>query len=407
MKILQIHNFHYIKGGAATAYFSHIKILKEHGHQVACFSTIQNQNEKSEWSKYFVNYYDLNKKHNLLTKFKIIGRILYNLESKRKIKQLINDFKPEIAHIHNIYHHISPSIISELKKQKIPIVMTLHDYKLICPNYSLFAHGKIWEKSKGEKYYKCFFDKCVKNSYLKSLVSVIEAYFHKFTKVYEKIDLFISPSNFLKNKFHEHGFKGKIVTIRNPILKIPEIDNKIETENYLLYFGRLSKEKSIEDIIYAFARLKNKHGHKLLIVGDGPEKNALQTIANKANLRDKIIFTGYKKGVELEKIIRKSRVVILSSKWYDNYPYSILEAKLLTKILICGNIGGISEMIKNNQDGLLFNPGDINDLSKKMEDVIINYNKYKQMGIQARNNVININNKEKYYIDIMNVYKNL
>jgi len=148
MKILIVNSFNFLKGGSDRAALDMLKILEDHGHEVAYFSTIHPDNYPSKWSKYFVKYYDLNSSHGWMSKIKIVLRIWYNFEARKKIRALIRDFKPDIAHLHNIYHHLSPSVISELKKHKIPVVKTLHDYKLISPNYYLFLDGKIWEKTK-------------------------------------------------------------------------------------------------------------------------------------------------------------------------------------------------------------------------------------------------------------------
>ncbi len=206
MKILFVNKFYYLKGGAERYYFDLKNLFEREGHKVIPFSMEDKKNFKSDYSKYFVSNVELEKPGFSLKDLKTAGRIIYSFEAKKKIEELIKKEKPEIAHINNIYHQISPSILTVLKKYKIPMVQTLHDYKLICPIYILYSKGGICERCKKYRYYHCTFRKCTKNSRGASLINTKEMYWHKFLKIYENnIDLFISPSNFLRNKILEWG----------------------------------------------------------------------------------------------------------------------------------------------------------------------------------------------------------
>jgi glycosyltransferase involved in cell wall biosynthesis len=144
MKILLINNYHYSRDGVTRAYFDLAEILTAHGHEVAFFSAQSEKLTPTKWSKYFPAATDFEgRKTNIFTKLKLIAKGFYNWEAKKKLAELLKDFKPDVAHLHNIYHHLSPSIISVLRKNKIPTVMTLHDYALISPNYNLYANGRI------------------------------------------------------------------------------------------------------------------------------------------------------------------------------------------------------------------------------------------------------------------------
>ncbi len=201
MKILEINKFNFRKGGADKHFLDVIALLESKGHKVAVFSMAHPRNEKSFWEKYFLSEVGYTREYSLWQKIKGVGRMFYSFEAKRKINKLLDDFQPDIVHIHNIYHQLSPFILFEIKKRNIPIVMTVHDYKLINPNYNLYLNGKIYNRCQKEKYWQCFIDKCVKNSYLVSLIATLEAYWHNsWLKTYQKnIDLFIVPSNFVKN----------------------------------------------------------------------------------------------------------------------------------------------------------------------------------------------------------------
>ncbi len=407
MKVLLVNKFHYNRGGGAVAYLDMAEILKEKGHEIAFFSTRQEKNFPTKWSKYFVPYYDLAGRHGFLTKLKIVSKIFYNFEAKKRIRQLIKDFQPDIAHLHNIYHHLSPSIISELKKNKIPTVMTLHDYKLISPNYNLFSKGEIWEGSKRKKYYRCVLDKCVKNSYWKSLVSALEAYWHNFLGIYKKVDVFIAPSRFLKNKFKEYGFSGKIVHLPNPLLMEEPNTEPVSGNDYILYSGRLSREKGLEILFRAYADLDTDL--KLILVGDGPEKEKLQKLAKKLNIKNKVEFAGHRSRKEVFSYIKGAKLAVFPSVCYENLPYSILEAMHLKKIVICANIGGIKDMVGNGENGFLYDHKDYKDLKQKMEKVLYKLSPERKKNIEeeAEKTVKNKNGKEKFYQNLMEIYKQI
>lgn len=413
MRVLLVNNFHYLRGGAERSYFDTAEILRKKGHEVGFFSTANERNYPTQWSKYFVSYYDLEEKHNWKNKLRIIARIFYNREAKKRMKALIKEFQPDIAHLHNIYHHLSPSIIGELKKQGVPVVMTLHDYKLICPNYNLYTHGDVWEKSKKNKYYRCITDKCVKNSYGKSLICTIEAYLHKLWGIYKKVDVFISPSRFLIDKFSEFSFNKEIYHLPNPIWeKEEQIENKgknIKRQRYILYFGRLSEEKGIMDLLDAYEKMIDRDTSLddniyLQIVGDGPQKEQLEKEVLRRRLQEEVEITGAKEWPELREIIKGAEVVVFPSRWYENYPYSVLEAQSLGVPVIGADIGGVNEMIQDNYNGFLYQSGSTEQLSRLMEKVFQYPSFLSQMRGNASYTIKKRNNKEEYYRGLINIY---
>jgi len=404
MKILLINKYHYLKGGAERSYFDTAKILADHGHEIAFFSMKHSDNRPSRWSKYFTQEVDYQAKNNSGKKIKIILNIFYNFQAKRNLEKLILKFKPEVAHLHNIYHQLSPSVISVLKKYKIPTVMTLHDYKLVCPNYNLYAHNVIYEKSRPNKYYKVLLDKAVKDSYLKSLVCAAEAYFHKFLGLYDKIDLFISPSHFLKNKFEEFGFKNKIAYLPHPLIEKESASAKSESEEkYILYFGRLSREKGIDDLMRAYASLKTDI--KLYILGDGPAKNDLIILADELGVKSKIKFIAHLSGLNLQIIIKKAEFIVLPSRWYENAPYSVIEAMAMGKTVIASDLGGLKELIQSGQNGFLYKAGDVNELAKAMSYVINNPEVKNKIEVNAVKSADLKNNKQNFYNKLIKLYE--
>jgi glycosyltransferase involved in cell wall biosynthesis len=360
MRILLINKYHFLKGGAERAYFELAELLEKHGHQVAFFSMHHQRNEKSPWHKYFVPEVDYQKeKQSLLSKIKLAVKLVYNRDAKKNLAALIDEFRPEVAHLHNIYHQLSPSVIDVLREKNIPIVMTLHDFKLINPNYSLYVRGKIWEK---DSLWACIKDRCVKDSYLKSFVGVAEKLFHHWRKTYDKVDVFISPSRFLIRKFRQHGFKKKIVYLPNPLVFDDQSKNssvvnfsQAGSDAPLLCFGRLSREKGFEVAIRAMKKVRSRQ--VLWIAGEGPEQENLKKLVRKLKLQSQVKFLGYKKGGELEELIRKAKAVILPSVWYENMPYVMVESLARNKVLIASRLGGMPEWIKDGENGFLFPAG--------------------------------------------------
>ncbi len=389
MKILQINKFYYLKGGSERYLFELSKILEENGHKVIPFSTQNNQNEKSEYSKYFIKLINLDKFN-----IKNIIKFFWNYDAIKQLEKLIKKEKPNIVHLHNIAHQISPAIIHTLKKHNIPIVQTLHDYKLICPNYQLFNRGKICEKCNGGKYYNCIFNKCVKDSFAKSLLATLEAYLHnKILKTYDKVDKFIAPSQFMKDKCVEFGVEEKRIEVVNNFIEASDVKTNIG--GYLLYFGRLSKEKGLE-MIYE-SRIKNQ---EYLLVGDGEMKKELENKIKKENIEN-VKLLGYKSGDELNELIQNAKAIIIPSIWYENMPYSMLEAMAIGKIVIASNIGGMAEIIKNGENGFLFEAGNSDELREIIEK--LDSSDLEKIGQNAKKSIKKLN--KNWHMDrILDIY---
>ena len=437
MKILQINKFFYLKGGSEKYFFELRDLLKKNNHQVIDFSMKDEKNLPSPFSEYFIEPIDLKSK-GTIKNFKKALRFVWNKEAQKKIETLIKKEKPDIAHIHNIHHEISLSVLPILKKYKIPAVQTLHDYQIICPNYKLYSKGKICQKCKQHKYYHCFFNKCVRGSYSTSLFATLENYFYRLFGIYKKIDLFIAPSKFLKNKFIEFGIsEKKIIYLPNfvetekchsefqqchpelvpgskninteQILKQVQ-DNKNNNafqkqNNYLLYFGRLSEEKGIDILIKAMEFVDENI--KLKIVGNGPEKENLKKLAEKLKINNQIQFLGHKNQNELKEIIKNSLAVVAPSQWYENCPLSILEAFSFGKPVIASNLGGIPELVENKKTGFLFESGSVKDLAEKINLLFENSEKTISMGKFAKEQIEKKHNPEIHYQKLMEIYEKL
>ena len=368
MKILQVNKFNYPRGGADKYFLDLTEALKATGHEVAVFSMQHPNNLKSDWEKYFVSRLSFNENLNIFNRLRMIMRVIYSFEAKRKFKALINDFQPDIVHLHNIYHHISPSILDVCRQKKIKVVMHLHDYKLVCPNHTMFVKGKHCQKCRGHRYFNCVKNRCLKDSFFASALVALEMFIHhRVLKIYEKnISLFISPSKYLRDvcldfSWPESKFRVIYNSYSNKLKENTDLDNLSITEDYLLYFGRLGAEKGISTLIKA---LKNNH-ENLKIVGEGEELEKLKLAAK--DLGRRVEFLGYKEGKELGALIKSAKAIVMPSIWPENMPLSLLEAMSLSKVVIASAVGGFPEIITDTKSGFLFQAGSSDALNEKIE----------------------------------------
>jgi glycosyltransferase involved in cell wall biosynthesis len=387
--------------------FSLKELLESKGHKVIVFSMNHPQNFNSDYSKYFVSYinYDEEVKNiNISTGFEVLSRAVYSLEAKKKIELLIEDERPDIVHLQNIHHHITPSVLYPFKKHHIPIVWTLHDFVLICPNTSFLSHGMICERCRKRKYYWPPIVRCKKNSFAASTMAAIETSLHRIMKVNDLVDKFIAPSEFLRDKLIDYGFKKDKVICMNNFNNIELYDKEDSPDDFYLYVGRISYEKGIKTLIDAAIRAGIG---RLKIVGEGPLKEDMTLYVKSRNTNGRIDFLGHKSHPEVLQLVKKCRFLVLPSECYENFPYSVLEACANGKPVIASRIGGIPEIVKNWDTGLLFEPGSSEYLSLKIRYLMKHPEKAEEMGRNARIFVKKELNAERYYRRLMDVYESV
>ncbi len=407
MKILIVSNFYYNRGGDCTYLFLLKKLLEDKGHKVIVFSMNHPLNFESEYSEYFVSYInfpDELKNISISTGFDVVSRTVFSLEAKLKIEKLIEEEKPDIAHLQNIYHHITPSIFYPLKKNKIPIVWTLHDYSIICPNTSFLSHSTICERCKKRKYFWPPLVKCKKNSFSASTMAAVETSLHWIMNINDLVDIFIAPSEFLRIKMIEYGFQKDNIVCLNNFNDVELSNESDDSGDYYLYIGRLSEEKGLRTLIDA--ALKANSG-KLKILGDGPLKNELISYVKSKTENNNIEFMGHVSHKNVIELLRKCSFIILPTECYENFPYSIIEAFACGKPAIASRLGGIPELVRNWETGLLFEPGDSDNLSLKIKFFVNHPLKAAEMGRVAKKFVEQELNGDKYYVRLNEIYTRL
>lgn len=403
MKVLLVHKFHKLTGGAEVFYFEVGRVLKENGHEVAYFSTLDDDTLETPYKKYFSEAPNF-KTSNKIDQIKAFLKIPYNFEAKKKITSLIEDFEPDIIHAFGVITQISPSIFDAAKRSGIPIVVSLNDYKHICPNYKLFHHGNLCEDCKGNKFYKAIQNRCSHDNLSYSLASSLESYLHSLLNVYKKnINLFLFASDFMAYKTEEFWGRGNFNwgKLRNPF-KVPKRHQELVRSNYGLYFGRLIEEKGVDLILKALINNKNI---PFKIIGDGPLLSELKDFATIKNLKN-VEFLGSMWGEDLEDVLYKARYVVVPSVWHENLPYVILQSFAAGVPVIGSNLGGIPELVTKER-GILFDISDINTLEKSIEKLFYNPELAFKLGSNGRNYVINNFNDENFYKEIINNYQKI
>ena len=358
-RLLAINNYFYRRGGAEAVFLDHIRLFSEIGWQTAPFAMQHPDNFPSDWSSYFVSEIEYGRESGLLTKVAQAGKIIYSWEARDRIKALIERFRPDVAHAHNVYHHLSPSIFPVLKDAGIPTVMTAHDLKLACPAYKMLSHNQICERCKGGRIYNVALHKCIKDSTALSGLVFVETAIHRMLGLYRNtLDRIVVPSRFYVEKLVEWGWpREKLVYIPN-FAQTGTLKPFQDEGDYFAYVGRLAPEKGIGTLIRAAAMA----GQKLVIAGTGPEEQALKTLANQTG--GDVTFAGYVSGDPLHRLIGEARALVLPSEWYENAPISILEAYALGVPVIGADIGGIPEMIVEGETGMIARAADAGDLAR-------------------------------------------
>jgi glycosyltransferase involved in cell wall biosynthesis len=398
-----VQTFYYYRGGDSTYMLSLSKLLEEKGHEVVPFAMEHPQNLPTPYARFFVSEVDF---PGLLSAsspgaaWKVATRSIYNGEARRKIAALADEVKPDIAHFHNIHAHLTTSIVAPLRKRGIPIVWTLHDYRLICPNTSLLSRGEICERCIPNRFYESMLQRCKKGSFAASFIAMLTTLYERLERIPSRIDRFVTPSEFLRSKLVEGGFDpGRIECVPN-FVDLALYAGRPEKDHFC-YIGRLSHEKGLDILIRAVAKLDSG---RLLIVGDGPEADDLKALALELGT-SRVEFAGYRSGEELKRILAESQFLVLPSRWYENLPFAVMEAFASSKAVVASRIGGIPEMVDDGVNGLLFPVGDVDALAACLRRMLGDRGAREEMGRRGREKAERLYGRETHYARIEAIYR--
>jgi glycosyltransferase involved in cell wall biosynthesis len=361
-KLLSINNYYYRRGGAEVLFLEQNRLLQEAGWQVAPFAMKHASNLPTPWEMFFPDEIEFGQDYSATAKLVRASRVIYSMQARERLKELLGVFHPRIAHVHNIYHHISPSILPLLRDRGIPVVMTVHDLKLACPAYTMMRGNKPCESCRGGKVHNVLLKRCIKGSATLSAVVMAEAALHKLLRTYESsVARFVVPSRFVLETLVRWGWP------RQAFVHIP---NFVDVERFrpgkgvgrrFVYCGRLDALKGVETLVRAAALAKQP----LTIVGRGPEDSRLRQLAGE--LRADVSFPGHLSGDALVGVLQSARAIVVPSEVNENAPLSLLEAYAIARPVIGSNIAGIPELIREDETGALFPTGDVFALATVLE----------------------------------------
>ncbi len=411
MKIVFCNKYFFLNGGTEKYLYDVMNYLSEKGHSIIPFSVRYAGSWLSPYQDYFLEppgnpeqTHLGNIRFSSANIVRFLDRSLYSFEAKAKLNSLLKaEHGADIAYILNIYNYMSPSIIHTFKQHRIPVIVRLGDYHLICPNYSLLRNSKPCALCIRGQYHYGLKYRCVKNHLAASLVRVAAMYLQRWLGLYQLVDAFVVPCQFMKTKLVEGGFPEKRIHIlRSPVISTIEVNSAWHKKKYIVYFGRISYEKGIDTLIGAFQKLNPPID--LYIIGrsyDGEEERLRSLIEPQAINR--IHFLGFQTGQILAQWISEALFSVVPSRWYDNAPLSINESFLYGTPVLGSRIGGIPEQIQDGTTGFLFETDSCEDLMQKMERMLSNKEQLIQMGKAGQTHV-----KEHLLIDDqMNCLMNL
>jgi len=405
MRILQINKFFHVRGGADGVFFKTCDLLAEHGHEVAHFSSRHAKNRPSPYERYFVDGFNEDDLQQVSFQRKVRAFVdgIYSLSARRNIRALVAEFKPDVAHVHNLNYQLSPSIFDALHEAGVPIVMTLHDYGPICGAATMYLNGEICERCCGGSHYQVLIQRCFHGSYAASAMVMLNKYVHEARHSWRQVSLMISPSRFLRGKLVEYGAaEERIVHLPNFVDFEAGESVQPQAGGYVLYLGRLSLNKGTETLLKATRGLNAS----VVLLGDGPMRAAAEAEAASRSGQLRVHpFTSSR--AEIQKLIADSAFVVVPSEWYENQPTTILEAYWMRKPVIASRLGGIPELVEDGKTGLLFEPGDAADLRNKIDYLLAHSEVWQAWGDAGHEMIARNFNRERHYEKLMGIYRHV
>jgi glycosyltransferase involved in cell wall biosynthesis len=399
-KLLSINNFHYRRAGSDATFLDHDRLFRHRGWDTAVFSMTHAENDPTPWSHHFVREIELARRYSVTTRLRLAAKVLYSWEARNRLQALMESFRPNIVHVHSVYHHLSPSVLAVPRSLGVPVVLTAHDYKLACPAYKMFDGRHICEDCRSGSLVPLIRKRCIHGSLAMSSLVAAESAMHRALGSYPRsIARIVCPSRFMHDKLMEWGWPASrlsfVPNFFDPSLWQP----RFKPGRYFLYFGRLAPEKGLPTLIRASAA----SGQTVVIVGWGRELTELQALAQE--LGAPVRFLERQAVTELAHTIRGCRAVIVPAEWYENASLASLEAFACGKPVIATQIGGNPEVVIPEVNGWLVPPGDPVALADRMRLVALQSEEsLEALGRRAHAWVHRHRSPEGYYAAMTSLY---
>jgi glycosyltransferase involved in cell wall biosynthesis len=403
MRILFCNKYNYPFSGTEVYLFEAMELLRSKGHEVALFSMADPRGQPTLYDQHFMPHIDFKEQSGWIRKAALAGRAIYSREARRRIGAMIAEFRPDVAHVRNIYHHLSPSILWELKARKVPVVYHLNDFKVLCPSYNLVLRGEACEACKGGEFWHALKEKCYPG-WGARMTLVAEAYIHRWLGTYRKcVDCFLAPSQFVRDKFIEHGWDAEKFEVLPHFQSVKAVTERSAENAPLLYFGRLSPEKGVHDLLRAMQRLPKL---RLIVAGDGPERGRLEQMTADLGLVN-VEFAGHMRGAELERAIASSRFTVLPSHAYETLGKTILESYAEARAVVATDLGSRRELVQAGKTGLLYRTGDVEQLASAIQFLSSEPELAERMGRAGREKVRLRYTPEAHYEALIGLYERM
>lgn len=378
--------------------FQERDFLLRSGNQVVDFSMQDESNLPSPNSTFFVSRQDYRGGGGKLGKLKAAFSLIHSSESVNKISALIRQTRPDLVHCHNIYHQLTPSIIGAAKRLGVPVVLTLHDCKPVCPTYNRLRDGEPCSDCLDGDFSHVLRNRCAAGSLGKSALLYAEAVVQRLMGSYENVDAFIAPSRYMQQSIAHRVPEDRIKLLYNGV-DTNAIRGSGVDEGYVLFLGRLSREKGVETLLKAHAN--SAAGWRLVVAGTGPLNDYLKTQYNPS------ILVGYLAGDELKEMIDRAAVVVVPSECYENCPMSVLEAMAYGKPVVGSRMGGIPELVEDGKTGLLFDAGNVNELSSVLDRLMSSAELRRQLGMAGRQRAETAFSLDSHNVGLMDIYRTI
>ena len=386
MKILLVHNSYQQAGGEDIIFEQDKKNLQRAGHDVITY----------ERSNHELKHFSI------LQRAMLVKNIVWASDTKREFEELLKKESPDVVHVHNTFVMISPSIYSACRNRRIPVVQTLQNYRLMCPGALFFRDGKICEDCVDQSLWHGIRHGCYRDSHLETAgVALMLAWHRRMNTYHDLIDCAVAATEFSRGKFLAAGFDSKKVVVK-PNFVDPDPGPRDHIGNYAVFTGRLSVEKGVGTLLEAWAQAGNDR--PLKIVGDGPLRESVQNYAEDHRLSN-ITFTGRLSRDETIAIVKGAQFQIVPSVSYEGFPMVIVEGFACGVPMLCSRLGAMQEIVTDHGTGLLFSPGDAQDLANKVAWAWNHPSELARMGSAARKRYESEFTAEKNYSQLMRIYE--
>jgi glycosyltransferase involved in cell wall biosynthesis len=360
--LLAINNYFYPRGGAEVLFLEQNRMFESIGWEVVPFSMRHPKNLPTPWASYFPDEIEFGESYGLGAKLLRAQRVIYSLQARRNMRRLLEHVRPRIAHAHNIYHHLSPSVLPMLRKRGIPVVMTIHDLKLACPAYTMMADNKPCERCRGGKIHNVAVHRCIKGSLALSSLVMVETFMHRLLGLYSaNVSRYVVPSRFVLETLVKWGWpRDRFVYIPN-FVDVERFRPDREIGDRFVYCGRLQNLKGVETLVRAAALARQP----LTMVGSGPEEQRLRKLSQ--DLGADVHFTGHLTKDALVDVMASARAIVVPSECNENAPLALLEGYAAGRPVIGSRMAGIPELVREDETGVLFEPGSVEALAAELD----------------------------------------